>query len=91
MNDDWITRPFDRQVQGRLVPDTDDKIHGLRVVLELFVAAFDLDPLPPKSLRLQHDDRLWVDFAGRMNSGAESAELLAAPPFQNGLGDDATC
>jgi hypothetical protein len=28
-------------------------------------------------------------LAGRMNSGAEGPEILAAPSFQNGLGNNA--
>ena len=57
MHDAWISGPFDWQVNGQLLSDTDDKVHTLRIVLEVFVAAFGLDPLPPKSLRLQHSDR----------------------------------
>ena len=89
MNDFWITRPVPRQVVVWLVADTDDEVHLLRIIAAEFVAVFSLETLFPKIPRLQHIDCKWMNTGSGTNSSTEGAEVLAAPSFQSGLGNNA--
>ena len=89
MKNAWITGPVGGQVVRWLFTDADDEVHALPIMVEEFIAALGLEILPPQPLRLEQIDRKRMHLGSGMNSGAKGTKILAAPSFQNGLGDNA--
>ncbi len=89
MKNAWITGPVRREIARWLFSDADDETHALRTILEEFVAALGLKILSPKPLGLEQIDRKWMHLGNGVNAGAIGAKILAAPSFQNRLGDNA--